>query len=61
MLAARGARDMGNGVEEIEEEIEDAGEVAFLKKRAKGIYVRSLFVAAILTGMGVLAGEILNS
>ena len=57
MLAARGARDMGSGVEEIE----DPEEIALLKKRAKGIHIRSLAVAAVLTGMGILAGEILKS
>ena len=56
MLAARGARDMGDGVEAID----DAEEVAFLKRRARSIHLRSLVVALVLTGLGVGLGEYLH-
>jgi hypothetical protein len=49
-LAARGTREIDGG----EEKIEDEGLVAKLRRRAKGIWLRSLLLAALFTLVALL-------
>lgn len=49
MLASRGLRETGHGVERIA----DAGLRERLRARARGIGVRALLLAAVLTGIAL--------